>query len=139
MAAPTRWSLRLVLLAMTTFCVVIGLWTNRALHQRSTVARIEKLGGSVEYRYVLPSQFESFCGRDFVSYVHAVHFFRVKDTDGAPSIRLVSDLNGALRELRQLPRLERVHVSSFNHGDWIARLEKQLSGVEIVVQLGGVL
>ena len=68
-----RWSLRYFLLFFTLVSVACGWWITRAQKQKATVAKIQELGGDVEYS-ISANWLSDLLGVDYVETVTEVRF-----------------------------------------------------------------
>ena len=139
MANRMRLSLRWFLLTIALLCALFGIFASRAQSQRRAVARIEALGGSVEYSYVLPKHFESILGPHFVAHVSTVRFFQSSAINELPNLAHVTDVEGAVTALHAFPRLKAIHIRTLNHGRWVRRLKEAFPNVDVLVHYGGVI
>jgi hypothetical protein len=132
-----RYSLRSLSLLVTLIAVSLGIWTNRAGHQRQVAARIEALGGEVEYAPARVPLLEKWLGKDFVTSIVGVRMWRSETLD--VRFDYVKSEKQFIECIRQLPSLKRIEGLEGNHGELAERIRDCFPHIEVRLYYGGVI
>ena len=132
-----RYSLRGLMLLVTLVAVSLGIWTNRSLDQRRTIARIRSLGGDVKYSPGSTTLLEHYLGRDFVTSVAEVQLYRAEPED--LQFHQVNDAAAFIECVRRLPSVKRIEGLELDHQELAERIRIAIPHVEVRLYYGGVI